>query len=64
MCKLHDLHIGKGHNMLTWTFTFDGIDGFAEAYKGGAFIAWGGMGFHLDAACPELYAAIMDAKPL
>ena len=53
--------------MSKWKFTFDGIDGIAEAYSAGAyaagvFVLWGGMGFHLDAASSELRDAILEAR--
>lgn len=48
--------------MNTWSFTFDGITGNAEAYQGGAYIFWGGMGFHLVAASSDLRDAILAAR--
>lgn len=49
--------------MQKWKFTFDGIQGVAEAYQGGAYIFWGGMGFHLNATNPGLRKAILAARP-
>jgi len=43
------------------TFTFAGKKGKAFPYQGGAFISWGGMGFHLQAAKPPLRDAILKA---
>lgn len=34
-------------------FSFDGTEGLIETYEGGAFIFWGGMGFHLCAISNE-----------
>ena len=48
--------------MNTWSFTFDGITGNAEAYQGGAYIFWGGMGFHLECASLGLQEAIVSAR--
>lgn len=53
--------------MKSWYFTFDDIRGHAEAYSDGAypagiFVSWGGMGFHIDAACQELREAVLIAK--
>lgn len=49
--------------MANYSFTFDGIKGICEPYNGGAFIFWGGMGFHLNAAAADLRAAILAAAP-
>ena len=49
---------------MKWAFKYMGRKGIAEAYKGGAFIFWGGMGFHLNAANPELREAIEKARPI
>ena len=46
-----------------WHFTFEGKRGFVEPYKGGAFILWGGMGFHITAASPKMKLAMLRAKP-
>jgi len=43
-------------------FMHEGMVGFVSPYNGGAFIFWGGWGFHLTAvACPDLRAAILNA---
>lgn len=48
--------------MLTkWQFKFDGIWGRVETYEDGAYIWWGGMGFHLAGAGEELRAAVLKA---
>jgi hypothetical protein len=36
-------------------FTFRGIEGSLDNY---GFVCWGGMGFNIQAACPDLRAAI------
>ena len=40
-------------------FSFNGIRGMVDAY---GYVTWGGMGFHLYAADPELRKAIMSAR--
>jgi hypothetical protein len=50
--------------MKKWAFTFDGITGLAERTHNALFIAWGGMGFHFNAANDELRDAILSAEPL
>jgi hypothetical protein len=48
--------------MKVWFFTFEGIKGRAERGPKSLFIQWGGMGFHFEAACNELRAAILAAE--
>lgn len=48
--------------MKTWLFTFEGTKGRAERGPNSLYILWGGMGFHIEAACDELRAAILAAE--
>lgn len=47
--------------MINATFTFAGIAGFATRSIKDTFVRWGGMAFQIEAAKPELRAAIEDA---
>ena len=40
-------------------FTYDGKPGQIDRFN---YVTWGGMGFHLDAACPGLKLAALNAK--
>jgi len=48
--------------MNTWLFKYNGINGHATRYPSTLWITWGGMGFHIDAACDDLRAAILAAE--
>lgn len=50
--------------MQTWDFIFDGIKGKAQAWDGGCYIFWGGMGFHIIHANDDLRDAILAARPV
>lgn len=47
--------------MQTATFTFAGINGTAMRSIKDTFVTWGGMSFQIEAAKPELRAAIDKA---
>lgn len=47
--------------MQTATFTFAGINGTAMRSIKDTFVTWGGMSFQIEAAKPELRAAIDQA---
>jgi len=49
--------------MTSFKFKYQGITGICERYKGGAYIWWGGMGFHFSAAIPALQRAILKYEP-
>jgi hypothetical protein len=54
---------GKDKTMTSFKFKYQGITGICERYKGGAYIWWGGMGFHFSAAIPALQRAILKYEP-
>jgi hypothetical protein len=48
----------RSNNMQTATFTFAGTPGFVTRTIADTFVSWGGMNFQIEAAKPELRAAI------
>lgn len=49
--------------MLTFKFDHDDISGHVESRDGYEFVYWGGAGFEISAARPELRASIEAARP-